>query len=74
MKAHVLKGSKQEIAEGVARMNGEVREAIVFVEEPSEKKLQAAEGNMFAEMESHTVNVKDADDSRESIYRRTDGE
>ena len=34
MKPHVLKGSKQEIAEGLARISGEVREAIVFVEEP----------------------------------------
>ncbi|MCI0681793.1 MAG: hypothetical protein L0Y71_06790 [Gemmataceae bacterium] len=33
MKTHVLKGSKQEIAEGLARFSGEVREAIVFVEE-----------------------------------------
>ena len=74
MKAHVLRGSKQQIAEGVARMNGEVREAIVFVEEPLEKKPEITKGNMFSEMDSHIVNVKDVDDSRESIYRRTDGE
>ena len=30
----VLRGSKQEIAEKVAQIPGEVREAIVFVEEP----------------------------------------
>ncbi len=35
MKTHVLKGSKQEIAEGLARISGEVREAIVFVDEPT---------------------------------------
>jgi hypothetical protein len=35
MKTHVLKGSKQEIAEILIRISGEVREAIVFVEEPA---------------------------------------
>ena len=35
MKTHVLTGSKQEIAESLARISGEVREAIVFVEEPA---------------------------------------
>ena len=35
MKTHVLTGSKQEIAESLARIGGEVREAIVFVEEPA---------------------------------------
>ena len=35
MKTHVLKGSKQEIAENLVRISGEVREAIVFVEEPA---------------------------------------
>jgi hypothetical protein len=33
MKAHVLKGTKQEIAESLVRIAGEVREAIVFVDE-----------------------------------------
>jgi len=31
MKAHVLRGSKQEIADGVVSLAGDVREAIVFV-------------------------------------------
>src|SRR5439155_19110878 len=35
MKTHVLKGSKQEIAENLVRISGEVREAIVFEEEPA---------------------------------------
>ncbi len=35
MKTHVLRGSKQEIVERLVRMTGEVREAIVFEEEPA---------------------------------------
>jgi hypothetical protein len=31
MTAHVLKGTKQEIAQQVANLEGDVREAIVFV-------------------------------------------
>ncbi len=38
MKTEVLRGSKQEIAESVVRISGEVREAIVFVEEPVRPK------------------------------------
>ena len=37
MNAQVLTGSKKEIAESVARIPGEVREAIVFIEEPSRR-------------------------------------
>ena len=63
MTAHVLTGSKQEIAQKVAAMEGEVREAIVFIEEPSD--LRSAGGNgaqnvedMFAEMEQYMVQVE----------------
>ena len=35
MKALVLKGSKREIAAALARMSGEIREAIICVDEPS---------------------------------------
>src|SRR5688572_24524168 len=33
MKTHILRGSKQEIAESLVRISGEVHEAIVFEEE-----------------------------------------
>jgi hypothetical protein len=33
MKVQVLKGSKQQIAQSVAEIPGEVREAMVFVED-----------------------------------------
>jgi hypothetical protein len=73
MIAHVLTGSKQEIAESLARIDGDVREAIVFVEEPSAPAADANE-DIFAEMAPYTVDVGDADCSRESIYTRMEGE
>ncbi len=74
MKAQVVKGSKQEIAETVARISGEVREAIVFVEEPSDQTQTPSGEDIFAEMEPFMVKVGGADYSREAIYTRMDGE
>lgn len=76
MKTHVLRGTKQEIAERLARMSGEVREAIVFVEEPAET-LEAnidETADIFAEMRPFMVDAQEVDDSRETIYTRVDGE
>jgi hypothetical protein len=76
MKTHVLRGSKQEIAERLVRISGEVREAIVFEEEPAtapKVDTQDAE-DIFAEMRPYMVNVEDIDDSREAIYSRMEGE
>jgi hypothetical protein len=73
MKAHVLTGSKSEIAEQLMRIDGEVREAIVFVDEPAPSIPESVE-DMFAEMEPYTVKVGGADYSRESIYTRMEGE
>ena len=74
MKAHVLRGSKQEIAEGVARIDGDVREAIVFVDEPSDSVAGMTAEDMFAEMEPYMVKVAGADYSRKAIYSRMEGE
>jgi hypothetical protein len=76
MKAHILKGSKQEIAEGLARISGEVREAIVFEEEPdhSEPARASSPEDIFAEMRPYMVEVPDVDDSRTAIYSRMEGE
>jgi hypothetical protein len=75
MKTHILTGSKAEIAESIARIDGEIREVIVFVKEPSDSVPALTEEDMFAEMEPYTVKV-DAfvDDSREAIYTRMEGE
>ena len=76
MKTHVLKGSKQEIAESLARINGEVREAIVFVEEPAPTVPGAHTSDaedIFAEMRLFMVDAQDVDDSREAIYARVEG-
>jgi hypothetical protein len=77
MKTHILRGSKQEIAEGLARISGDVREAIVFVEEPAltAPGAQTPDAHdIFAEMRPFMVDVQDVDDSREAIYTRMDGE
>jgi hypothetical protein len=74
MKAYVLTGSKGEIAETVARLEGEVREAIVFVEDPTDSVSQPPIGDIFEEMAPFTVSVDLADDSREAIYAPMEGE
>lgn len=77
MKTHVLRGSKQEIAESLVRLSGEVREAIVFEEEPVPAELAAgphATADIFAEMRPFMVDVQDVDDSREAVYTRMEGE
>ena len=76
MKTHVLRGSKQEIVEGLGRISGEVREAIVFEAEQGATPGTGAQqnGDIFAEMRPFMVEVQVVDDSREAIYTRMDGE
>lgn len=83
MKARVLTGSKREIAETVARIDGDVREAIVCINEPPEPSRPIATNgvgtghsgpDIFAEMEPFCVRRGNADDSRDAIYRRVEGE
>lgn len=77
MKAHILKGSKQEIAESLVRISGEVREAIVFEEESAPEASGTATDDtedIFAEMGPFMVDVQDVDDSREGVYTRMEGE
>ena len=77
MKTYVLRGTKQEIAEGLARIRGEVREAIVFEEEPAPAASEAAKDHfedIFAEMAPFMVDTRDVDDSREAVYTRMEGE
>jgi hypothetical protein len=77
MKTHILRGSKQEIANSLAQIHGEVREAIVFEEElaPAEptEPISPAE-DIFAEMRSYMVDAQNVDDSREAIYAPVEGE
>lgn len=85
MKARVLTGSKREIAESVSRIDGDVREAIVFINEPpppepSRPITPNVSGagrpapDIFAEMEPFCVRHGNADDSRDAIYRRVENE
>ena len=73
MSAQVLQGSKQEIAEKIIQMPGEIREVIVIVEEPV--PIPPAPGeDIFAEMAPYEAHAGGADCSRESIYTRMEGE
>ena len=73
MSAQILTGSKQEIAESVARIPGEVHEAIVFVEEPADL-TEATPQEIFASMEPFTAHAGSADYSREALYSRMEHE
>jgi hypothetical protein len=76
MKARLLTGSKQEIAQKVASLEGQVREAIVFIEEPwdAPPPAGASAEDLFVEMEPYMVRVGTADSSREAVYSRMPGE
>lgn len=79
MTARVLTGSKQEIAQQVANLEGDVRKAIVFLEESPQTATAApfapeAVEDLFKEMEQYMVNVGGVDYSREGIYTRKTGE
>jgi hypothetical protein len=74
MKAHVLRGSKQQIAESVARLDGEVVEAVVFVMEPAAAVAALTGEDIFAEMDPFMAQASDPDYSRESIYGHMKGE
>ncbi len=74
MSARVLKGSKQEIAQQLASLEGEVREAIVFIERApgaSANQSPADTADLFQEMEPYMVNVGNVDYSREAIYSKS---
>jgi hypothetical protein len=73
MNAQVLRGSKQEIGKTITQMHGDVREAIVFIEEPGDTTPRADE-DIFVDMQPFMVSVGGADYSRESLYGRAAGE
>lgn len=77
MKAHLFRGSKQEIAERLIRITGEVREAIILEEEPADIAREAGPSDverLFAEMTPFMVTSPEADDCRAAIYTRLAGE
>jgi hypothetical protein len=85
MTVRVITGSKQQIAEQVAGLTGEVREAIVFIDDaprsptpsgtPGDAGPWRTVDEFFAEMTPYMVDVADdVDDSREAIYDRPEGE
>ena len=73
MKTHVLTGSRSEIADALARIEGEIREVVVIIEEPP-LPIPASGEDIFAEMEPYMVKAGGVDCSREAIYTRMEGE
>ena len=87
MSIRVITGSKEQIAQQVSQLPGEVREAIVFIDDPpasssltpSPAPAAGADGTadeFFAEMAPYMADVGEAavDDSRDAIYDRREGE
>ncbi len=73
--AHVLTGSKTQIAERLVALPGDVHEVIAFVDEPQRVAQEpVVAGDIFAEMSQHMTNVTVIDDSRDAVYAKTDGE
>ena len=73
----ILRGTKQEIADSLVNMPGEVNEAIVFVadsKQPGSPVPLAANLDIFAEMRPYMFDVEDVDDAREAIYTRQTGQ
>lgn len=79
MTTRVLTGSKQQIAQQVANLQGDIREAIIFIEEPhgvpAQQPIPATVEELFKEMEPYMAHSDgNVDDSREAIYTRMEGE
>ena len=88
MTVRVITGSKYQIADEVSRLPGEVREAIVFIDDAAtgsaaspatEPTVPAAQtvDTFFAEMRPYMADLGDGievDDSREGVYDRREGE
>jgi hypothetical protein len=69
MTVRVITGSKQEIARKVAGLEGDVREAIVFIEQPagtSAQNVPETVDEMFKEMEPYMAHAGDVDYSRDA--------
>jgi hypothetical protein len=75
MKTHLLTRTKSEIVQGLVGITGEVREAIVFVDDSAATHEATSQTDViFAEMQPYIVDVADFDDSRDSIYSPADSE
>jgi hypothetical protein len=79
MRAEVVQGTRQQIADRLTRIDGNVVEAIFFVDEASNGKTAPPLTDdqfeqLLREMKAQTVSVGRADYSRQSIYSPMEGE
>ena len=77
MKTHVLRGSKQEIVDNLARISGEVREAIVFEKDPPTGGAGQARPTrriFLPTCDRSWLMSRMSDHPHEAIYTRMEGE
>ena len=80
MRTEIVQGSKEVIADRLSHIRGNIVEAIFFVDDSGNghaagRDLSDADFEaLLREMDAHTVSVGNVDYSRESIYRRMEGE
>jgi hypothetical protein len=76
MKTQIFEGSKEQIAQEVARIPGEVLRAVVYIAEPTDKRSFGAgeAGDPWtrafrATLDNAVILGHDVNDTRESIYQ-----
>ena len=79
MTARVLTGSKAQIAQQVANIEGDVRQVIVLIDEPltanADAPVPATVEEMFGQMDKCMAHgAGHVDDSRAGTYTRQEGE
>lgn len=76
MKTQILEGPKEQIAQEVTRIPGEVLRAVVYIAEPADKPPSGPgeEGDPWtrafrATLDNAVILGRDVNDARESIYQ-----
>jgi len=76
MRTQILEGPKEQIAQEVARISGEVVRAVVYVAEPADRLPTGPDGAgdlwtraFRATLDNAVALGRDVNDTRESIYQ-----
>lgn len=76
MKTQILEGPKEQIAQEVARISGEVLRAVVYIAEPADQLSSGPDGAgdrwtraFRATLDNAVTLGHDVNDTRESIYQ-----
>jgi hypothetical protein len=75
MTIQVIEGKKEEIAEKIGKISGQVTRAIVWIEDEGGQAPNLMDVDaIMAELDRDTVSVGHVDDSREALYTRLENE